>query len=185
MKKQLVASIVAMLLLAVVVVGSTYAFFVTTLSSSNNVNVDTSIMNIAYTKGTPLNGTMQMVSNRNEGYITSINIRTTAESVTPTITLFLNIEEISNNIAVEGFVWEVCAARSGDQTVCRTGNFAGYNDTNNNVIALYPDYQLSTTNTTFTVYLWLDGSKLDDSIIGGSFSGYIGAQSEQFTARFN
>lgn len=184
MKKQLFGTITAVFLLAIVVSGATYAFFRTTITPTNNTNVNTSIMNIVYQGGEEITGPMQMVASRNEGFSTEINVHTTDESVRPTISLFINIDRITANIAVEGLIWEVCAERSGDQTVCKTGNFLNYNDTNNNKLYIYPDYQLNNTNTKFTVYIWLDGSKVDNSVSGGEFSGYIGAESEHFTAKF-
>lgn len=184
MKKQLIGTIVFVTLLVAFVAGGTYAFFKTAITPNNNLNFNTSVMDIAYTKGNPIDGPMSMVANRSEGYSTTINVHTTSDSVNPTIDLFINISEITENLRIEGLIWEVCAVRSGDSTVCKTGNFAGYNDTTSNQVIIYPNYQLSTTNTEFTVYIWLDGSKTDNSVEGGSFSGYIGAKSEQFTARF-
>ena len=185
MKKQIIISIASVLLLGLMVMGSTYAYFRTTLGSDNNINANTSIMNIIYTKGTPISGNMQLAADRSGGYSTEITIRTAADSVEPTMDLFLHIDDISSAIAVNGFKWEVCTARSGDTTACSQGTFAGYNDTDHNTVLLISDYQLNTSTTTFTVYLWLDGNLLDGATISGStFEGYIGANSEQFTARF-
>ena len=184
MKKQLLNTILIIFLLIIVVAGGTYAFFSTSLSPKNTANFNTSIMNIAYSGGNEISGAMQMVATREEGFKTEINIHTTNNSVAPKISLFININEITENLRIEGLIWEVCAERSGNQTVCKIGNFRGYNDTNNNIVYIYPDYVLSSVNTKFTVYVWLDGSKTDETVSGGRFSGYIGARSENFTAKF-
>ena len=178
-------SVFAILLLGVLVAGSTYAFFRTTLGSDNNIVANTSIMNIIYTKGEPISGNMQLASDRTGGYSTQITIKTSSDSVQPTMDLFLHIDDISSAIAVSGFKWEVCTARSGDTTACSQGTFADYNDTDHNTVLLINDYQLNTNTTTFTVYLWLDGDLLNAATVSGStFEGYIGANSEEFTARF-
>ena len=184
MKKKVLNYILIVTLIIVLVSGATYAFFRASTDAANYINSNTSQMNIVYTKGNEINGAIRMVSNRTEGYNTTINIHTTNNSVNPEISLFINIEELTQNLSITGLIWEVCAAREGDETQCRSGNFSGYNDTNNNIIYIYPNYALSTVNTQFTVYIWLDGANTNNSVVGGVFSGYIGAESENFTARF-
>ena len=184
MKNQLMYTIIGVFIFVIAISGATYAFFTSATRASNNVNTNSNKMNIEYSGGGSFDGPMKMVSSRDQGYTTTINMHTTNNSVSPNVTLYIYIENITNNIAIDGFTWEVCANRANDTERCNKGTFAGKsNDTNNNTIDIMT-YALNTSPTEFKVYLWLDGSKISTDISGASFKGYIAAKSENFTAKF-
>ena len=128
--------------------------------------------------------TITMGADRTEGSSTTVNMYTTSNSVHPLINMYLNINTLTANLAVDGFIWEVCAERSGETPVCNSGNFQGYNSTNNNEVLILSNYRLTNVNTAFTVYLWIDGSKITGDLTDAQFSGYIDARSENFKAKF-
>lgn len=183
MKKQIIYSIIAVLIISTTVFGATYAYF--NASVTNSVSqTNSSTANIIYSGGSPISGTMQQVANRSGGYSTVINISAGSNSIQPKVNMYINIENITSNLAVAGLKWEVDITRTGDSLVHYSGNFSGYNSTTNNVIPIVSDYQLTTTNSQVTVYIWLDGALTNNDVLGGSFSGYISASSEQFYAKF-
>jgi len=183
MKKQLLYSILAVLIMSGTVFGATYAFF--SASVGNSVSqTNSSDMDIVYSGGSPITGTMQQVANRSGGFSTVINIKTASNSVEPKVNMFINIDNITANLAVPGLKWEVDIERSGDNLIHYAGNFDGYNSTTNKVVPIISNYPLTTTNSKITVYIWLDGNSTNNSVLGGSFNGYISASSEQFYAKF-
>ena len=184
MKKELMYTITGVLLLAIVVTGSTYAFFGTLVNSHNNLNANASSLNIVYSGSGTFSETITMGADRTEGSSTTVNMYTTSNSVHPLINMYLNINTLTANLAVDGFIWEVCAERSGETPVCNSGNFQGYNSTNNNEVLILSNYRLTNVNTAFTVYLWIDGSKITGDLTDAQFSGYIDARSENFKAKF-
>lgn len=183
MKKYMIYSIAAILLLTLVVASSTYAFFVTSAQTSNNsISSKTTTLDIIYDSGESIDNNINIVSRKEEGYNTTVNIRTAPNSANAKTNLYIYIEELTENIAIEGFVWEVYGYKNNTQVYSNQGNFEGYNDTDNKIVPIVTNYMLSEDNTSFTVYFWLDGSKTDNSVVGGSFKGYIGASSEEFSA---
>ena len=185
MKKQIIYTIIGIALIAVAITGSTYAYLSSTINSRDDVNANSSNLNIVYSGSGSFNETISIVSNRNEGSSTTISMYTANNSVSPLINLYINIESMTDNLAVEGFIWEVCAIRENEPTVCNDGNFFGYDATTNNVVTIMSNYRLTTVPTTFIIYLWLDGSKISGTLDNAQFSGYIDARSENFRAKFN
>lgn len=184
MKKQLLYSIFTVLLLAIVIAGSTYAFFSASITSSENVDIDTSKFEVIYTGGTTIDGELKIGSKKEDGYNTTVNIKLAKDSVQTKANLYIDIEEITPNIAVSGFIWEVYGYKNNTPVYSNSGNFNGYNSTDNKIVNIVENYTLSEDNTSFTVYLWLDGNKTDNNVVGGSFKGHIGAKTENFTATF-
>ena len=157
MRKQIIYTIIGISLIAVIITGSTYAYLSSTINSRDDVNANSSNLNIVYSGSGSFNETISIVSNRNEGSSTTITMYTANNSVSPLINLYINIENMTENLAIEGFIWEVCAVRSSETPVCNDGDFSEYDDTTNNVITILSNYRLTTVPTTFTIYLWLDG----------------------------
>lgn len=183
MKKYTLYSILSVLLLILITAGGTYAYLSSTASTQNNsILSGTQGLNIIYNGGTAINNIMSVASRKEEGYNTTVSIRLAPNSARAKSNLYIYINEITSNIAVPGFIWEVYGYKNGTQVYSNQGNFDGYNATTNNKVPIVSNYQLSEDETLFTVYFWLDGSKTDNNVLGGSFSGYIGATSEEFTA---
>ncbi len=177
--------IIGVTLLVVIIAGSTYAFLDTVITHYGDANANSSNLNIIYSGSGSFSEPMVMVSSKEQGSSTTINMYTADNSVSPLINLYINIESMTANLSIEGFIWEVCATRGQETPVCNSGNFSGYDSTTNNVVPILSNYRLTTDNTTFTIYLWLDGSRISTSLSGASFTGYIDARSENFRAKFN
>ncbi len=178
MNNKLFYSVAGVLLVVMMIAGSTYAFYSASANSSE-LEMDASALEVIYTGGTSLDGEMPIVATKEEGYITELNIKVGANSTEADATLFIHIDEITQNLAIDGFKWYVVGTKSGNQVYTNSGNFFGKNATNNNTINIVEHYHLTTANTVFTLYMWLDGNMIDNSILGGSFSGYVGASTEQ------
>lgn len=183
MKKQLIYSIIAVFLIMIIIIGSTYAFFTSTAKANNNAAANSKNFEVIYTGGGKnLSGSLDPCTKKEDGINTTVNIKMAQNSALAKATLYINIEKITSNLAVEGFIWEVYGTNeSGEEVYYKKGNFAGINDTDKNTINIVEDYKLSYENTSFTVYLWVDANKVNESILNSEFKGSLGAKTENFT----
>lgn len=186
--KNIILYVVIIILVTIVTVSGTYAFFSSTANSSE-MNLESSKFEVIYTGGTAITGNLELVKSKEEGLSTEVNIKISDESVEGKANLYINIENITENIAVEAFNWEVYKTVNGNESFVNSGTFIDCEKDgvkkqceSGDKMYIVKDYLLTTTNTTFTVYLWLDGYKVGNEVIGSSFNGYIGAESENITA---
>ena len=179
--KKMTLYIIIVVLIAIVVSGGTFAFFAFTTSSSDNaINTKSNKFEINYSGDTDVSGAINPSNSKESGISGTLNISAGSSSVLPQATVYLTIGTITDTLATEGFIWEVYGVKNGTQVYSNTGTFDGI-EANDEVI-LVNNYQLSEDNTVFTFYFWLDGSEVGNEVIGASFSGKIGARSENFTA---
>lgn len=173
------------LLLTIAIVGGTYAFFAAGAGSKSPIDTTGHKFEVIYTGGTHIDGPLTLVSNKDNGMNTTVNIKVAEDSVLGKANIYLQIEEITENIATDALRWEVY--KNGETTAHSQGTFTQCGTTANQICAnddklyLVKDYNLSKNNTSFTVYIWLDGNKAGNEVIGASFKGYIGAESENIT----
>jgi len=180
MKKPTIIMLVSVLLLIVVVIGSTYAFFA---SSVNGKDVQTSgsKFQVIYTGETQFDKQINLSTSKVEESSTTVNIKVGEGSVKANAVLYLVVEDITTELAVEGFNWEVYGYINSNQVYYNEGNFDGVKI--NDTINIVENYQLSEKNTEFKVYLWLDGNKVGNEVMNASFKGHIGAKTENFTGQ--
>lgn len=185
MKKQFIYIVAIVLLLIVTISGATFAFFSSYNATGNILNANASDFGVDFEQGDPIDGALELASNKNDPGVqkTEVNIKMKSGSPYAKATVFFNIEEMTSNLAVEGFIWEVVGVRNNVETYYRQGNFQGYDATNNRTVNLVEDYTLTEETTTFTIYFWLNGALIQDTnILNSQFSGYIGAKTDNFTA---
>lgn len=184
MKKKVTYTILVIfiiLLLTITTVGITYSFFVTSATGKNQTEATGKKFEIIYTGGTDITGPIELATKKEEGLSTTVNIKIAQGSAVALADIYINVEKITSNIAIEGLIWEVVGIKNSTQVYYNKGNFSGVNNTTNNIVTVVDDYLLSEDNTAFTVYLWLDGNKVDNSVLNSEFKGYIGAKTENFT----
>ena len=79
-------------------------------------------------------------------------------------------------------IWEVEGVNNGSVVYTNSGNFS--TATKDTPIKIVNAYNLLTTDTTFTIYIWLQGSKLTTAIDNKTFSAKISADSVNVTGTF-
>lgn len=188
MKKTLLYSL-GLLLIAILTIGVTYAYFINTVSSSQNAEANAKKFEVLYTGGSALTTNLQPRESRDETYKTSVNIKMAEGSINAIANIYINIEEMSDVLASDALVWEI-VVKKGTNNINITpskGNFSScmtnsINECNNGrKIYILNDYEVTTENTEVTVYLWVDGSKVGNEIVGATFTGYIGAETRNVT----
>ena len=180
-------------LLTIITAGATYAYLVSiTNSNVNTVIGEGAEINVLYTGGKAIEGLISMTEDKSGGLNTTVNISLDASSVVVKSNLYININQITSALATEGFVWEVYKTVNGVESFVNSGTFLDCEsgDTTKKCAAgdrlyIVNDYVLSTTNTAFTVYVWLDGNKVGNEVMGATFSGTIAAESEKFTGKLD
>lgn len=185
--KKMIIYIIAIVLSVVLIVSGTYAFFVAT-SNSNEIATNSTKFEVIYTGGDKMSGKLEFSNSKTDDFKTAVNIRMAEGSVLGTANLYVQIEEITSNIANEALTWEVYKTYNGVESFEGSGSFADCqtgtqknNCQTGDKLYIVNNYKLSEQNTTFTIYIWLNGNLADNSAIGGIFKGYIGAETENFT----
>lgn len=182
MKSKRIYYIIAILSIIIITIGGTYAFFNSSTKAPNNIATNSKKFEVIYSGGGTVNGPLEISSTKESGLKAEVNIRMAPDSALAKGTIYINIEEMSDSLANSGFIWEVYKDHDLTKPYSK-GSFEGYDATTNNVINVVEDYQLSTENTTFTIYFWLNGndSHIDNRVIGAKFQCYIGARTENFS----
>lgn len=176
--KKTILYIVIVLLLTIITVGSTYAYFYAT--SKSNVSTNSHNFEVIYNGGTAIDKPLNLVKTKEEGVNTTVNIGVDTDSVLVKANLYINIEEITEAIATEAFIWEVYKVSETGESRVNWGTFD--EKQNDDKVYIVTNYQLSTEITSFKVYIWLNGYIAGNEAVGAKFKGYIGAETENFTA---
>ena len=161
MNKKLLYSILTVLLIAIVSVGITYAWL--SWSSSVNIGGTSECFDVNYVKGQDIGSdsnpaNFSLASTYTEGLssVIKVNLKDTCTISNGTGTLYLNTDTTTSSILLTSGVlkYQVLdgATEVANGIVSSTGNLPIYNniEINNEVKQL-------------TVYVWLDGSLVNDS----------------------
>lgn len=168
----MIITILVVATICLVVFSITYAWFLAGKESSDINNAASGgKLDIIYQNGQDITGTLTPSSNNESALSTTATIKKSSTSVDALATITLNVDTISTNLAVSAFKWEVY--QDDNVVPINTGNFAGI--TSNSKIKLIDKYLVTTTDTTFTIKLWLNGNETTNSIANQSLSAYIDA----------
>lgn len=185
--KKTVISIIVILLIIVITSGVTYAYFSAT-TVKNNINSEATQIEVIYTNGNNISGEMNLTRAKEGGYNTTVYIKQTNNGVPVEANLFVDIKNISSDLASKGFIWEVYKIYGGATEKVAEGNFLGCENgqttkkcANGDRMYLVRNYALKNDNTGFTIYFWLNGDLVGNEIIGTTFNGEIGAHTNKIT----
>ena len=161
MNKKLLYSILTVLLIAIVSVSVTYAWL--SWSSSVNIGGTSECFDVNYVKGQDIGSdsnqaNFSLASSYKEGLssVLKVNLKDTCTITNGTGTLYLNTDTTTSSILLTSGVLKYQVLEGTNEvangTVSSTGNLPIYNniEINNEVKHL-------------TVYVWLDGSLVNDS----------------------
>ena len=178
--KKVFIYIVVIFLIIIITVSSTYAYFVATISSRNNSLVsNSSKLDILYTGDADISGVLNLVNSKEEGKNATVKIKLSNDSVDAKSDIYIKVNEIGRNIASDALNWELYRTFKGVVSLVDKGTFKGVSS--GDKIYIDRDYRLSTDETAYTVYIWLDGNKIGNEAIGESLVGFIGAEAVHIT----
>ena len=172
MKKKLILLI---LLLLTISVGVTYAIFKWT-STNSDITFNIEGCYVTYDAGGDITGASlgPALSKDDTNNVISKKITMTPECSGVTATLTLKVDSIDTELKDTSFIWSLYEGN----TKVSSGNFA--DATTNKVYTLLSTKTLTeNTTTTYTLYIYIDGTVDNDSSMGGkSFKFTLGASGE-------
>ena len=185
MKKTAIYTAIVLLLIAITV-SATYAYLVASINTTSNATTtEGAVLEVEYTKGENIEGILNLSEDKTGGLNTTVNIKLNQDSVQVLSNLYIDISEITSTIANNALNWEVYKTINGTETFVSKGTFgdcgSGIACVTGNRLYIVNGYELTSTNTSFTVYIWLDGHMVGNEVVGAKFKGKIGAESEDFS----
>ena len=185
--------IIILSLVALISIGGTYAFFSATVTSNEKIISKGDVLEVIYDGDEEIKGDINLVKTKEDGFRREVSIRLTEESVDAVANIFVQIDQITPNIAVKGLKWEVYKIDGESETLYRTGTFLDcgkIEETKTKCVSggriyMITNYQILRTDTRFAIYFWLNGYEVDNNVLGGSLNGYIAAETENITAQIS
>lgn len=183
-KKRIIISILVVISLILIVSVGTYAYIMA-ITEEGDVGTGSGKLDINYVGPTDESLTGNIISSDSRDYgikaTASASLNTGSEAalfnmyITPSVISGLNIA---------AFKWEVEGFRGGILVPECSGNGTFSGATVNTRIDMISGCPLSTTVTTFNIYIWLNGNEITDAISNVAFGAKIGANSTPITGEF-
>ena len=185
--KRMLLSILSVMMLAIVTVSATYAYYQSSVNgTANSVGSASDEFDVIYTGGNQLSGQLQITNSRSEDFKTTVSIKMAPNSALAKANIYIKISEISSVLASDKLVWEVVGEHdgeeitltpnSGDFTTCTHSDGTTGTCTSGDKLYIVTDYDLDYDDTDFTIYIWINGTKVTNDVIGARFSASVGAE---------
>lgn len=154
-KTNLILYIIIVIALCGITVYATYSFFSTSHNqSTGGTNARSGTFNITYDKGTDvIGGSLSPSTSKENGLSISVSIIKNANSIDSKYKILLSFSQLDEQLASSALKWELY--QNGGVNSISNGNFIGA--TTSEPIILLTDMLLPTVETTYTLYIWLDG----------------------------
>ena len=150
------------LLLLLVIISGTYAWYTWTTSNSDVTNIvaDVGAATVTFDGGSDISANLRPVSDKSKGIVKNINVKADTEGLV--FNMYLDITSIDTDLKDESFRYELYKGN----TKVKEGNFSDSYLTSNTVtctknntnhIVLLTNESISTSKTSYTLYIWIDG----------------------------
>ena len=150
-------------LVIVVIVSGTYAYYVWTTSDSDITKIVAGIgaATVTFDGGSDISANLRPVSDKSKGIVKNISVK--GDTAGLVFNMYLDITSIDTGLKDESFRYELYKGT----TKVKEGNFSdsyltsntvtcGKNNTNH--IVLLTNESISTSKTSYTLYIWIDGA---------------------------
>ena len=150
-------------LVIVVIVSGTYAYYVWTTSDSDTTKIVAGIgaATVTFNGGSDISANLRPVSDKSKGIVKNINVK--GDTAGLVFNMYLDITSIDTGLKDESFRYELYKGT----TKVKEGNFSDNYLTSNTVtcsknntnhIVLLTNESISTSKTSYTLYIWIDGA---------------------------
>ncbi len=150
-------------LVITIAVSSTYAYYVWTTSDSDTTKIVAGIgaATVTFNGGSDINANLRPVSDKSKGIIKNISVK--ADTAGLVFNMYLDITSIDTGLKDKSFRYELYKGT----TKVKEGNFSDSYLTSNTVtctknntnhIVLLTNESISTSKTSYTLYIWIDGA---------------------------
>lgn len=175
-KKNIIISILIVLVIILLVFGSTYAY-ISAVTNQVNAGTGSGKIDINYNVN-PLTGNLLSSSSREKGLSTTASVSLKSGSVDALFNMYIT-PTVINNLDIPALRWEVEGIIGSEVVYINSGDFD--DATVNEPVKIVDSYDLSTTVTTFNIYIWLDESLITEAISNVNFNAKIEADSVPVT----
>ena len=182
-KIYMIFSLVALVI--TVIVSGTYAYYVWTTSDSDTTKIVAGIgaATVTFDGGSDISANLRPVSDKSKGIVKNISVK--GDTTGLVFNMYLDITSIDTGLKDESFRYELY---KGDTKV-KEGNFSDSYLTSNTVtctknntnhIVLLTNESISTSKTSYTLYIWIDGANYTNpkSMMNQTFSFKLHADGE-------
>ena len=149
-------------LVIVVIVSGTYAYYVWTTSDSDTTKIVAGVgaATVTFDGGSDISANLRPVSDKSKGIIKNISVK--GDTTGLVFNMYLDITSIDTGLKDESFRYELYKGT----TKVKEGNFSDSYLTSNTVtctknntnhIVLLTNESISTSKTSYTLYIWIDG----------------------------
>ena len=149
-------------LVIAVIVSSTYAYYVWTTSDSDTTKIVAGVgaATVTFDGGSDISANLRPVSDKSKGIVKNISVKADTEGLV--FNMYLDITSIDTGLKDESFRYELYK----ETTKVKEGNFSDSYLTSNTVtcsknntnhIVLLTNESISTSKTSYTLYIWIDG----------------------------
>ena len=149
-------------LVIAVIVSGTYAYYVWTTSDSDTTKIVAGIgaATVTFNGGSDISANLRPVSDKSKGIVKNINVK--GDTAGLVFNMYLDITSIDTGLKDESFRYELYKGT----TKVKEGNFSDSYLTSNTVtctknntnhIVLLTNESISTSKTSYTLYIWIDG----------------------------
>ncbi len=150
-------------LVIAVIVSGTYAYYVWTTSDSDTTKIVAGVgaATVTFDGGSDINANLRPVSDKSKGIVKNISVKGDTEGLV--FNMYLDITSIDTGLKDKSFRYELYKGT----TKVKEGNFSDSYLTSNTVtcsknntnhIVLLTNESISTSKTSYTLYIWIDGA---------------------------
>ena len=150
-------------LVMAVIVSGTYAYYVWTTSDSDTTKIVAGVgaATVTFDGGSDINANLRPVSDKSKGIVKNISVK--GDTTGLVFNMYLDITSIDTGLKDESFRYELYKGT----TKVKEGNFSDSYLTSNTVtcsknntnhIVLLTNESISTSKTSYTLYIWIDGA---------------------------
>ena len=150
-------------LVIAVIVSGTYAYYVWSTSDSDTTKIVAGIgaATVTFDGGSDISANLRPVSDKSKGIVKNISVKGDTEGLV--FNMYLDITSIDTGLKDESFRYELYKGN----TKVKEGNFSDSYLTSNTVtcsknntnhIVLLTNESISTSKTSYTLYIWIDGA---------------------------
>ena len=151
------------LLVLIAIVGGTYAWYVWTTSDSDTTKIVAGVgaATVTFDGGSDISANLRPVSDKSKGIIKNISVK--GDTTGLVFNMYLDITSIDTGLKDKSFRYELYKGT----TKVKEGNFSDSYLTSNTVtcsknntnhIVLLTNESISTSKTSYTLYIWIDGA---------------------------
>ena len=172
-------------LVITIAVSSTYAYYVWTTSDSDTTKIVAGIgaATVTFDGGKDISANLRPVSDKSKGIVKNISVK--ADTTGLVFNMYLDITSIDTGLKDKSFRYELYKGT----TKVKEGNFSDSYLTSNTVtcsknntnhIVLLTNESISTSNTSYTLYIWIDGANYvnPSTMMGKEFNFKLHADGE-------